>query len=168
MPDVQQDSVAILTPLMIPEAQHLDVQGFQEFFPCQIVLSLARQPMSKPVQLDREFCLGTKEVQHVTCNRMLPSKFKSGETPCPQTLPELFFFDGLFATQTADVGDLVHMDKLKKGQAEVKRFKRVELVGELMQKFHARRSIGPLSLKPSPLGGEREAANGATQNLKLL
>ena len=52
VPDLQQDALAVLPPLMVPKAQFLDSLRRQKFFAFLVMLALLGQPMLEPVQLD--------------------------------------------------------------------------------------------------------------------
>jgi len=59
------------------------------------------QTVLKAVKLHRQFRIGTIEIQNVSANRVLPSKFETGELSSAQRPPEFFFLVGLVAAKFA-------------------------------------------------------------------
>ena len=91
MPDFQQNSLSVLAPLPIPETQLLNPLRGQKPRLGKVQLSLPGQSVPKPIQFNRDSCQGAIEVQRVRAQRMLPTKFEAGESPCTQCLPKLPF-----------------------------------------------------------------------------
>ncbi len=86
---------------MIPESQYLDIFFRQLFCASLVLLNFIGQTMMKSVQFNGELCFNAIKIQNVVATRMLSAKFESGKLPIPQRAPQLFFFLGLFVTESA-------------------------------------------------------------------
>jgi hypothetical protein len=104
VPNFQQTTFAVLTPLAIPETQRLDALIHEKFFPCRVAPDSFRQTMLKTVQLDGELCLGAVEIQNVIPDRVLAAEFETGKTPATQRPPKFLLLIRLLAAKFA--GDL--------------------------------------------------------------
>jgi hypothetical protein len=104
VPDFQQTTFAILTPLTIPETQRLDALIHEKFFPRRAAPDSFWQTMLKTVQLDGELCLGAAEIQNVIPDRVLAAEFETGKTLATQRPPKFLLLVRLLAAKFA--GDL--------------------------------------------------------------
>ena len=100
-PNLKQNTIPILVPLVIPETEFFDTFRIQVFCPLPIVLPLLRQSMLKAIQFNGQLCRGAIEVEIVFADLVLATKFESGKASGFKRLPELLFFVGLIATQKA-------------------------------------------------------------------
>ena len=89
MPDFPENIFPIAAPLVIPEAQLLDVLSGQELISCGVVLVLSGQPVFKAVQFHRQTGRGTIEVEEVSADWKLAPEFEPRKAARPQGLPEL-------------------------------------------------------------------------------
>lgn len=99
---------------MIPKTQFLNPFSGEKLFPLGITLLLLRQTVLKAIEFNRQLCGGTKEIEEVFSDDMLSAKLESSKTSRPQRAPQLFFFFGLFPTQSTCIGSLIHEAKRKK------------------------------------------------------
>ena len=108
MPDLPQDTFPIAAPLMIPEAQLLNVLTCQELFSRRVMFLLPGQPVFKPVQFNNQPSCGTVEVKKARAERMLASEFEPCKLAGSQRLPELRLFPCLLAPQPPGVAGGIH------------------------------------------------------------
>ena len=108
MPDLPENTFPIAAPLVIPEAQLLNVLGGQELFSCRIMFLLPGQPVFKAVQFHRQPGRGTVQVKIVSAKWMLPSEFEPRKAAGSQGLPELRLFPCLLASQPPGVAVRIH------------------------------------------------------------
>src|SRR6266516_3761105 len=80
IPNLQQTSLAILSPLMIPEPKCFDALFHQKFFARSITFHSIRQAMLKTVEFDVQFGVGAVKIQNAIANGVLPTKFETSET----------------------------------------------------------------------------------------
>jgi hypothetical protein len=66
---------------MIPESQHLDSVVSEKFFSRTVAYQSVSGVMTAAVQLDRQLCSRTVEVEYVRIDWMLATKFVSCEIP---------------------------------------------------------------------------------------
>jgi hypothetical protein len=76
---------------MIPEPQHSDSTGSQEFRPLSIANLACMVVMPIAVQFDSQLCARAIEIQHLIVERMLASKFVASKTSIPQVSPKNTF-----------------------------------------------------------------------------
>ena len=83
IPNLQQTSIPIAAPLMIPKTDHLNGVLAQKSFPLRATSNTLRQAMLKAIQLNRQFCLSTIKIQNIWADRVLSAELKTGETVSP-------------------------------------------------------------------------------------
>jgi hypothetical protein len=101
IPNTEQTTFTICSPLMIPKSQFLNVLFFQKSATRLVVLHLLRQTVLKAVKFDRQSRRRAIEVQKIDSCWMLSAKFETGETIASQRAPQFLFFVGLVATKLA-------------------------------------------------------------------
>ncbi|HEY5911579.1 MAG TPA: hypothetical protein VJA21_13350, partial [Verrucomicrobiae bacterium] len=79
----RQHPLPILTPLPVPKAQFENAFRREITLSLQIALPLPRHPVLETVQFHREPGQRAIEIEAVTTDRMLPTKFEAGEAPGP-------------------------------------------------------------------------------------
>jgi hypothetical protein len=79
---------------MVPEAEFLNTQCFQEAGSLRVMGLPLRVTVLESVEFDRQARLFAEKVQVVSFDGMLASKFVSGETSVPQPLPHQFLGPG--------------------------------------------------------------------------
>jgi len=73
---------------MIPKAQHSDPFASQKFRSCSIANLSETIVMPAAIQLDRELCGRTIEIQDIAVQRMLTAKFVARKISVPQMPPK--------------------------------------------------------------------------------
>ena len=91
IPDGQQASLTLFSPLAIPETQRFDVLLRQKFFAHGIALQPLRQTVLGTVQFHRQPRRRTIEIQNVITHRMLPAKFETRKPLAAQRPPQIPF-----------------------------------------------------------------------------
>jgi hypothetical protein len=101
IPNGEETTFTVFSPLMIPKSQFLNVLFLQKCAALLVVLHLLRDTVLKTVKLDVQPRCRAIEIQEVNSNRMLAAKFESREAMASQRAPELFFLIGLVTTKLA-------------------------------------------------------------------
>jgi len=99
LPDFQQYTRLVLTPLTIPEAEFFDALSCQKLRAFRVQLRLFRQTVLKSIEFNGQLGGGTIEVEVVVVQGLLAAKFEAGKATGFQRLPELPFFIGLLSAQ---------------------------------------------------------------------
>jgi hypothetical protein len=92
VPDLPEHAFPIATPLMVPEAQLLNVLACQELRSRRVMFLLPGQSVGKAVEFNGQPSRGTIVVKVVSTQRMLASEFEPREAAGSQGLPELRLF----------------------------------------------------------------------------
>ena len=148
IPDFQQHTFTVLPPLMVPEAEFLDVLAGEVLSPRLVPLLLFRHPVLEAVQFHRHPRRRTVEIQVVNPGRVLAAEFEASKAPRPQRPPQFLLVIRLLTAEPACVGRGVHRCEDRKNAAADK----------------------PLSLTLSPLlrRGARETARLPCPHLRFV
>jgi hypothetical protein len=65
MPNLQQNSLLVSSPLMVPESENFDIAVCQRSFPGRVPSELHRGFMLKPIEFDREASVRAIEIQKI-------------------------------------------------------------------------------------------------------
>ena len=87
LPDLQQNSIPVFAPLMIPESQFFNAMALEEQPSCLVLLHLCRQAVLKAVHFNGKTRHRTVEIQNKTPQGMLPTKLESGKSAGAQGPP---------------------------------------------------------------------------------
>jgi hypothetical protein len=99
-----QDAVEFLANLMIPKSEHNDPVASQKFRSRSIANLSGAIVMPTTVQFDRELCGRTIEIQDVTADWMLTSKFVACKISVPQMPPtSVLSVGGLLAQRSGTI-----------------------------------------------------------------
>jgi hypothetical protein len=113
VPNLNQTSVSILTPFMVPKSQAFDALFGKVFVACSIFFHEIRPTVLKTIELNRESCIGAVKIQNVLSQCVLPSKFEADKSMIAERPPKFPFFLRLLAAKIAR--DLLHTHKGKMG-----------------------------------------------------
>jgi hypothetical protein len=108
LPYFQQNTIAILPPLMIPKPQYLNVSVGEKCFTRGIQRQAVRQTVLKTIQFDRKASGGTIEIQKEPSGGMLAAELEPGEATGSQRLPKLPFLIRLFAAELPGAFGWIH------------------------------------------------------------
>ena len=87
MPDLQQHTLRIFLPLMIPKTQHFNIALGKKLLSILIAFPARRHPVLKAIQLHRKSRQRTIEVEVISPHRMLSAKLEAGKPSSPQRPP---------------------------------------------------------------------------------
>jgi hypothetical protein len=99
IPNGEQTTFTVFSPLMIPKSQFLNVLFLQKSAARLVMLHLLRQAVLKTVKLDVQPRYGAIEIQNINSRWMLSAKFESSELVASKRAPQFLFFVGLVATK---------------------------------------------------------------------
>ena len=108
IPNPQQDSLSVSSPLVVPKSQFLDPFRIQESFAREVALPLIRKAVREAVEFNRQLRLQTIRIQGKRLDWMLTAELepcKSAGTQCP---PQLLFLLGLVPAETPHVTSRIH------------------------------------------------------------
>jgi hypothetical protein len=81
VPDCEQHTFSISSPLMIPESQLFNIPRRQKLFSLFIVLALSRHTVLKAVRFNGQLCCGTIEIEDVFPNSVLAAELEADKSP---------------------------------------------------------------------------------------
>ncbi len=108
IPDLQQDALRILSPLMIPESQFFNVIFIKPLRARLIMPAIFGHPMLGAIQLNGQLRHGTIKIQKILSRRMLASKFEACKPAGAEGPPKLLFFPGLLSAKPAGIVFRIH------------------------------------------------------------
>ena len=77
--------------IIIPESDNPYSSGCKYFCPFFVIKTLLFVCMASTIKLNSKSGIMTVEVENISTNRVLPSKFKTAETATPQEIPDQVF-----------------------------------------------------------------------------
>jgi len=95
--DPLQDRVELVHDLVIPKAQHPIALSTEKL--CPSLIALSSRGVLAPIEFDNQPALNATEVGNERTDGMLPAKLYSGESPIPESRPELALGVGLVPTE---------------------------------------------------------------------